>query len=330
MSLIIDGYIQDQVSAELYIQNLHHSLNREVKLFEDLLDDFDILTRCKTTISTYGISNQFRELVDRNKKLSKLTGVNVAVGTEHQISIALEGIIGDAWKAIMKFFSTIWEKIQEIFGVRDAAIHRQVNSIKIHIKKLENSDLDMNKIKTKEMNLIKLSELRKMTDYCEKLINMVRSLPEHVEKAKSFTLKNTGISDKELLKYLGIKSHSEKIVEQDSSELIKPEVMTLADAGVTDVDHIRDSNISSDGLGVQLNIQRINQKIRDLNEAIKHLAEKNETPASMKEEEKKLLHDAKIMVVFYSTVISVVSGRMSFIMGQLDMLARGLIACSKQ
>lgn len=235
MSILVEGYIQDQVQSRMDVVNQEASIDNQFRQFDQVMDDFFTLVHCSGIVKKYGLTEQFVDLVDHKKRFSTLTNIDISTATESQVNIALEGIIGDAWKAIVDFFKSIWQKIKELFGASAsnsitaeekfmAELHTQLN------REFGDDRYDKSSLTTQRFALIKLDHLKEARAAYIELADKFASIdPAANPGAINDILK--AANEEVLVRYIGVRL-------ADGHPTVTPRMIaeerTLKEAGVDD------------------------------------------------------------------------------------------------
>jgi len=289
MFISTEEYIQEQVHTEMNIVNQKTSLDKYVMQFDQVMDDFTSLLHCKDIVKKYGLSDQFLDLVNYKNRLSTLTHIDISGSSQEVVLGAIEGVIGDAWKAIVNFFESIWKKIKSLFGSsassNAAKEDRFIAGLKAEMKN-KFGETNHQKIATQKFTLLKFKETEKIHELFVTAANFIAAQP--VNSNKDLT---SVIPKQELKTYLGIDITGEGV---DLLAPIQPEERTLKEAGFAGLADlamlVRMANMKFYTAKIVKKIAAQEYEIRKL---VDHLQIEYPSPSEMPDYEKVRLEQAK-------------------------------------
>lgn len=289
MSILIEEYVQDQVQMKINLVNQEVSLRNHFSQFDQVMDDFTSLTHCKDIIKKYGLSDQFLDLINYKNRLSTLSGIDISGSSQEVVLGAIEGIIGDAWKAIVNFFESIWKKIKSLFGSsasRNATREdKLIAGLKAEMKN-KFGETDHHKVATLKFTLLKLKEMEKVYELFIKAADFIADEPLNGNKDLSSV-----ISKQDLKTYLGIDITDSGV---DLIEPIQPEERTLKEAGFTGTaDLVMLLRMSGMKRHTEKIVKKIDRQEYEVRKLVDHLQIEYPTPSEMPDHEKIRLEKAK-------------------------------------
>ncbi len=296
MNLATEALVQDQVSLALDEYETSYQLRKDQTLLGQLFDEIDLLEDWKRIVKTYGLTNQFKDIVDHDRKFSSMTGIDIDVATATDIIGATEGIIRKTWDAILNLFRSLLERLKKFFGVRKAIAARVADINKEKIATLEKQEYSRSALAEKVVTAITMSEYAHLKQVAMKCANYCSKLKGDITAAsdEDFALSKIGVSAWELIHYIGLRMDSQKKhLVRDMSQFIEYDTLTLTDMGFhgrTDLAKLREyGELGYEVYGLTRECYNVAEKLTN---QVTELMKKYPDPADLPDDKKEFFKNA--------------------------------------
>ncbi len=334
MSVISDAYVYEEVTFEVNMTELKNAVFKSISDLNSCFDDFCALDACKGITTRRGASEQYRELLDRNQRMSQLAEMDITQVPESKLIGALESLTLRAIRAIISFFKRLWDRISEFFKELKKKRERQKNPLEIIV--VTGFEGDEEKMKTEKFDILNVNDLEKVGKTILSVANHIKAIHDTHADKMGFSYSDLGTTEDDLKAALGLvienPGNPDTVkIQQATADIITSEEQTLLDANIHDINDVEKYHFfdrlryaSTDILASHKVLDKIcNQKVQELFQKF------TKDPDNMPDEDMVTLNRYRVFAANLSTVVMVTETRITWLFRELAKIAGALHSTQK-